>query len=184
MQHPSRKCAYRRELNSHDAAEPRASRCTSLHVLRKVVVEQVLIGISLLVTGAHEPRRQDNRAESSSGRQRTSVPHQTSVLHGKHRSSVSSSGRYWPQCQPRLEQVSRRLEYVVSHGQQRGAGGFSAGPHKITGPWQARRLWPFRAVLPNPSLKRSANGRPPGPATGYGVHFPVAGPGVLPSSPA
>ena len=39
-------------------------------------------------------------------------------------------------------------------------------------------------VRPNPSLKRSANGRPPGPATGYGVHFPVAGPGVLPSSPA
>ena len=39
-------------------------------------------------------------------------------------------------------------------------------------------------ALPNPSLKRSANGRPPGPATGYGVHFPVAGPGVLPLSPA
>ena len=45
-------------------------------------------------------------------------------------------------------------------------------------------LWPSLAVQPNPSLKRSANGRPPGPATGYGVHFPVAGPGVLPSSPA
>ena len=41
-----------------------------------------------------------------------------------------------------------------------------------------------RARMPNPSLKRSANGRPPGPATGYGVHFPVAGPGVLPLSPA
>ena len=39
-------------------------------------------------------------------------------------------------------------------------------------------------VRPNPSLKRSANGMPPGPPTGYGVHFPVAGPGVLPSSPA
>ena len=35
-------------------------------------------------------------------------------------------------------------------------------------------------VRPNPSLKRSANGRPPGPATGYGVHSPVSGPGVLP----
>ena len=38
--------------------------------------------------------------------------------------------------------------------------------------------------MPNPSLKRSANGRPPGPAAGYGVHFPAAGPGVLPLSPA
>ena len=43
---------------------------------------------------------------------------------------------------------------------------------------------PTPSALPNPSLKRSANGRPPGPATGYGVHFPAAGPGVLPLSPA
>ena len=42
----------------------------------------------------------------------------------------------------------------------------------------------INTALPNTSLKRSANGRPPGPATGYGVHFPVAGPGVLPLSPA
>jgi hypothetical protein len=40
------------------------------------------------------------------------------------------------------------------------------------------------AVTPNPSLKRSANGRPPGPVWRYGVHFRQPGPGVLPSSPA
>jgi hypothetical protein len=37
---------------------------------------------------------------------------------------------------------------------------------------------------PNPSLKRSANGRPPGPVWRYAVHFRQPGPGVLPSSPA
>jgi hypothetical protein len=37
---------------------------------------------------------------------------------------------------------------------------------------------------PNPSLKRSANGRPPGPGLRYGVHFLSPGPGVLPLSPA
>ena len=37
---------------------------------------------------------------------------------------------------------------------------------------------------PNPSLKRSANGRPPGPGLGCAVHFPSPGPGVLPLSPA
>jgi len=37
---------------------------------------------------------------------------------------------------------------------------------------------------PNPSLKRSANGRPPGPGRWYAVHFHRPGPGVLPSSPA
>ena len=34
-------------------------------------------------------------------------------------------------------------------------------------------------VRPNPSLKRSANGRPPGPGPRYGVHFLSPGPGVL-----
>ena len=39
-------------------------------------------------------------------------------------------------------------------------------------------------VRPNPSLKRSDNGRPPGPGRWYAVHFHRPGPGVLPSSPA
>ena len=36
----------------------------------------------------------------------------------------------------------------------------------------------------HPSLKRSANGRPPGPSRWYGAHFHRPGPGVLPLSPA
>ena len=39
-------------------------------------------------------------------------------------------------------------------------------------------------VQPNPSLKRSANGRPPGPGLRYAVHFLSPGPGVLPLPPA
>ena len=38
-------------------------------------------------------------------------------------------------------------------------------------------------ALPNPSLKRSANGRPPGPRSAV-VYPAPRGPGVLPSSPA
>ena len=38
-------------------------------------------------------------------------------------------------------------------------------------------------LLPNPSLKRSANGLPPGPVIGA-QHFPQPGPGGKPSSPA
>jgi hypothetical protein len=36
---------------------------------------------------------------------------------------------------------------------------------------------------PNPSLKGSANGRPPGPGWWYTVHSHQPGPGVLPSAP-
>jgi hypothetical protein len=41
-----------------------------------------------------------------------------------------------------------------------------------------------RRTRPNPSLKRSANGRPPSPGRWYAVHFHQPGPGVLPLSPA
>ena len=41
-----------------------------------------------------------------------------------------------------------------------------------------------RALMPNPSLKRSANGRPPAPGLRYAVHFLSPGAGVLPLSPA
>jgi hypothetical protein len=43
---------------------------------------------------------------------------------------------------------------------------------------------PYSLVGPNTSVKRSANGRPPGPVWRYAVHFRQPGPGVLPSSPA
>ena len=40
-----------------------------------------------------------------------------------------------------------------------------------------------RARMPNPSLKRSANGRPPAPGRWYAVHFHRPGAGGTPSSP-
>ena len=39
-------------------------------------------------------------------------------------------------------------------------------------------------AVPNPSFKRSDNGRPPSPGRRYTVHFRQPGLGVLPSSPA
>jgi hypothetical protein len=42
----------------------------------------------------------------------------------------------------------------------------------------------IRELRPNPSLKRSANGRAPGPGWWYAVHFHQPGPGALPLSPA
>ena len=42
----------------------------------------------------------------------------------------------------------------------------------------------INTALPNPSLKRSANGRPPAPGRWYAVHFHRPGAGVLPLSPA
>ena len=57
--------------------------------------------------------------------------------------------------------------------------------NKVSCPSGTLHVFPLpHTVLPNPSLKRSANGRPPGPVWRYAVHFRQPGPGVLPSSPA
>jgi hypothetical protein len=48
----------------------------------------------------------------------------------------------------------------------------------------ATTLVALRAAGPNPSLKRSANGRPPGPGRRYTVHFRQPGPAALPLAPA
>ncbi len=49
---------------------------------------------------------------------------------------------------------------------------------------KARCQLVVEAAQPNPSLKPSTNGGPPGPASRYGVHFLLAGPGVPPLVPA
>ena len=183
MQHPSRNCACRRELNSHDAAKPQSNRLLSLRPRQRMASEQRKTEAKLCQLSDRQVRNRSMSMESPAGRLGAAVPHRTSGLRGKRRSSFSSSGRRCRQCQPRPGRV-RRLEYVASNCQQRGAGGFSTKPRKVTGPWQARSLWLYCAVLPNPSLKRSPNGGPLGPSWWYGVHFHQPGPGVLPSSPA
>ena len=78
----------------------------------------------------------------------------------------------------------RQLEYVA-HGQpQRGAGDAWGGRAGVARLWQVGQRASPKTALPNPSLKRSANGRPPGPGLRYAVHFLSPGPGGLPSSPA
>ena len=78
---------------------------------------------------------------------------------------------------------SFQLKYAACLGRQRKAGGAWCVLREIARPWQAQRWCTTVAALPNPSLKRSANGRPPGPVCGM-LHSPQPGPGVPPSSPA
>ena len=75
----------------------------------------------------------------------------------------------------------RRLEDAACKHPKRGAGGRNCVPARVPKLPQARRR-PQRPALPNPSLNRSANGRPPGPPSGQAYH-PLVGPGVLPLAP-
>jgi len=74
---------------------------------------------------------------------------------------------------------ARRVEILPRHRRQRGGGSPGGGARsRITG-----RAVHARA-RPNQSLKRSANGMPPGPGLRYSVYFLSPGPGVIPLSPA
>jgi hypothetical protein len=71
------------------------------------------------------------------------------------------------------------LAAAVAHGRE------GNGARQCASGFQyAVRRSRIRAARPNPSLKRSTNGRPPGPGRWYGVHFHRTGPGVLPLAPA
>ena len=104
----------------------------------------------------------------------------------------------------RLEGASRRFNsqsVAVATAPLQLSGWLPAEPAGVVPALTGRqRSWCSRAVssgklaprlppgappaLPNPSLKRSANGRPPGPVWRYAVHFRQPGPGALPLSPA
>jgi hypothetical protein len=77
----------------------------------------------------------------------------------------------------------RRLEDMACKHWQRGAGSDCCAPAGTTGLRQALRFGPISTSRPNPSVNRSANGRPPRPGRWYAVHFHRPGRGGLPSSP-
>ena len=97
-----------------------------------------------------------------------------------------------------LEGASRRLNSQSVAGAAKAAGVRSSsflppGLRHCTGsccpavtPCKPEALTGLRrsTALPNPSVKPSPNGGPPGPGRRYAVHFRPPGPGVPPSVPA
>ena len=177
VQCSSRISACRREPNSHDAAKPPEPACPQKFAAARGPQARTSAEPNDLVAAEHGPGQRGSQQESNYLEPQCHIEPAHCVgssgvqsVRGAAAASNAASG---------LGQL-QRLEYPTRHGRQRGAGSAGYAPQGVTGPWQAHRQRASGAALPNPSLKRSANGRPPGPATGYGVHFPVAGPGVLP----
>ena len=79
---------------------------------------------------------------------------------------------------------ARMLEVTAYPCRQRRSGSAGGGPVEAAPSHnQISHLATPARARPNPSVNRSANGRPPWPGPGYAVHFPSPGQGVLPSSP-
>ena len=171
----SRVSACRRELNSHDAAEPQ-----ELSGPRQLATPRESAELKVM--------ENKNRAMSRGAATKNDkvLPCQIEPPHcvgGPGLQSVcgAAAANTAASCFGRLR---RRLEHAARHGLQPAAGGDWCSPPEGTGLWRAHRQRSSGAALPNPSFKRSANGRPPSPGWRYAVHFRQPGPGVLPSSPA
>jgi hypothetical protein len=183
MQCSSRVSAYRRELNSHEAAKPLEHPHRLPRAWGQVPVELSAWQSTTLTRQKTPTLRRAGAARNSKDKEpvcQFERPHcvgGTSVQSVRRAAAMSAGAST-------LGQVPRRPECAAGRGSQRGAGSTCNGPRVVTGPGQAHRLHTLGAALPNPSLKRSANGRPPGPVWRYGVHFRQPGPGVLPLAPA
>jgi hypothetical protein len=172
----SRKCAYRRGLNSHDAAKPRENLSPSSRGA-KTGARRVLTAKD----GHRQGFPRGLRASEPVGGQRFAGKNGVGLKGRRQpvrrsaaaRSSWASSlfpnwsVNSW--CARQLRARSGRLQSLLGRNREPSAG-------------QASALV-IERVLPNPSLKRTANGGPPGPR-GAVVYPAPRGPGVPPSSTA
>jgi hypothetical protein len=169
----SRVSACRRELNSHKAAKPRPNSRPKWRIENRkhrrlsgrFRLQSKLEGIECQMTRNHFP----NRANS---------------LHRD--PGVSFIQFYWAAFTlfPYTADRWWRLEEGPGCEKlRRGAGGVRGAPARTTRLPQEYSPHQQNPALPNPSLNRSANGRPPWPGLRYAVHFLSPGQGVLPLSP-
>ena len=191
-QRSRRKCACRRASNNHNAAEPRITSRRRLpvrsdfsrgthnefgqhrHEQRPIANEKLATAtagnfcsaqlaivavanrIENSITNANDCRR---RPEV-----RTQKPLWESAMQGAERHAAI------PACAADAE-----FRDCSCRGAEREAESLARSIHSVD-----RR----HALMPNPSFKRSANGRPPAPGRRYAVHFRHPGASVLPLSPA
>ena len=168
VQYASRVSARRRGLNSHDAAKPREPGCLQERAR----------------TRSQFPRPRASTCEVSAA---TNWNYMEPVCHIEPvhcvaslavqsvRRAAASIGAPGHGQWRRLQHATRRRLQLRAR--------YVWWPARIAH-WHAHSRRTSCAALPNPSLKRSANGRPPGPVWRYAVHFRQPGPGVLSSSPA
>ena len=186
VQCSSRKCALRRELNSHDAAsreQPNApSNVPDTRRHRAANDTEVrhqfcLQGQARTGQTTAEPNNQDMGAR---WRIAAAIRSGTAESQSVRRAAAANIGG------PTLRSLLRRLEDVACQGCLRGAGGDGCTPREGAGPGQAycgRR--PSGAALPNPSLEsRPREAGRLGPAAGSQAHCPLPGQGGLPHGSA
>ena len=169
----SRKCgAQRRGLNSHKAAQPRVAQDGGSLVWPLTKPSEKLCASALNHMVAF------SSCQVSASRQ--SAEATEALLHGRPFGSVAL--RWWAATCCILWGVSQQSSSPAWVAWSGSPSSSVTKGRSLGGTLRAFLMQP--PVKPNPSLKPSPNGGPPGPAHRYAVHFLCAGPGVPPLVPA
>ena len=172
MRCPTKITGLRRVQNNQLAATQSEPKCLLLLVEHRAAADRELIDLA-------ESDAVSDEDQGSIG------THRKRGLRGKHWHSISLLGRLSNLGQYRHAPVAWRLQNTVCIGQLRGAGCFGTQVAKAPRPCHAQRQYLRCAVLPNPSLKRSANGSARwSSSAGPAAHFALAAQPALPLSPA
>jgi hypothetical protein len=184
------KVRLRRELNSHEATavEKAASRQFAMGrgsrpAICSTGTPQRSPATSALYTPTQD-QNTPNAACSTTALRRhftCSATHHTSGANFRGQGFTQSFMFRGPQCN------ARGAMQVLGGCRRRGVPRLLLLQRRVASKIAGTKTQPARqhcARMPNPSLNRSTNGRPPGPGRWYAVHFHRPGPGVLPSSPA
>jgi len=166
VRYASKISACRRELSSHDAAKPREPSCPR----------------QTCQVGNHTSLQRQPVSAAANRNDMEPLCH-IEVHHCVGSYGVQSVRWAAASIAASCLGQSRRLEHAARHRRQRGAGCAWSAPQGTTRPWHARGWRASSTALPNPSLKGSTNGGPPGPVWRYAVHFRQSGPGAPPSAP-
>ena len=197
MCYSNRKCAYRRELNSHEAAKSELPSGAGIWLGAAGPTGRPSKANSLILVGAGVNPDQSERTrtpqEAAKWTQQRAFgksfgPRMSTAQEDSNRASWASArnqghehkavvraARRAAPCEPFASAADAEYRDCSFGGAEREAESRSYEMHSGCQP---------RKLMPNPSLKRSANGRPPAPGRWYAVHFHRPGAGVLPSSPA
>ena len=190
----SRKCAWRRGLNSHEEAKPQLSSDVGQATGptdRKKPIKQPDCS-----QGRRERRPVQTHDEAARGGYRTlqrSSGRPARARTSEEKDQRGSRSRAYARKKTRKSRSCQTLQGAGRHAQS--FAGAADAEYRDCSCRGAEREAESQAckstlaslpreLMPNPSLKRSANGRPPGPVWRYAVHFRQPGPGVLPLSPA
>jgi hypothetical protein len=159
----SKVSACRRELNSHDAAEPRNLAFPSARQVTDKAADKPRLNEHQGKAQGRDAANIDDQAPTQQIKRLHRV--EADAIHSVHWADAFGGAGFGH------DQLLRRLERAALRWRQHAVGGVQGRPPGATKLRRVKDRRSYSAALPNPSVELRANGMPPGPRYSAGVHF-------------